>query len=200
MATNKAKRKRHKRMLAAKARKKAVRCKRKQGLALKYADYLNEFNEFIFGYYKPLDADAYRWVHNPLIPDDSLPQIFQENDSRCVDDLNRPSADDPVGVVLDYVGNFTLSNYDTLEHAEEVYQSWVDKFAKRKDAKERIRQWIEKVGIHIVRVHYSPDVAVCSPIEEDGHFEALLAESTDWEKLVDQTFKPYRINIKYDEA
>lgn len=103
-----------------------------------------------------------------------------------------------LGVSIDYIVDDNpevseLLGYEVRRNAGE-YDDLIVAIGSPKARK------IEKVGVHIVRVHYSPDVAVCSPIEEDGHFEALLAENTDWEKLVDQTFKPYRINIKYDEA
>lgn len=200
MATNKAHKKRHKRELKAKEKRKRLRTQIEQRFVLKYGEYLNQFSELIFANFKPLNMSAYRWVHNPLIKDDSLPQLFQSNDSRNVDDLESPPLESPKELILEYVSNFTLSNYDTQEHAEEVYLKWIEKFSKRKDASIRIQNWIRKIGLHIVKVDYTSDKALIGPIEGNGHVEALLADGVDMESLLDTNFEPYKIDIKYDEA
>lgn len=197
--SSKADKKRHKRKLKLKEKRKAARTLQKENLKLKYAEYLAPFAETIFSHYTMREVSLYRWMHNPEIPDDFLPQIFQENDPRSLDMLAVPELDDPDDVILrTYVDYFTFSNFDTLEHAEKEYVRWIDHFGKRKNSDEKIKTWIKNKGLFIEKINYTLGTALIGETENNGHTQTLLMDGVDPVDLVDRSFEPYKINIRYE--
>lgn len=194
----KLRKKKHAKLLKRKMKRKAHAVQLGRKFELRYSEYLDPFMDVIDNNYKPQDISLFRWMHNPEIPDDFLPQIFQEADTRDVDSLEVPSVDDPDFVILKYVDNFTLSNFDSIESAERRYNDVVTRFSKRKDADMRILDWIEKKGLYIEKIDYSESTALVGECDSSGHIETLIAEGVNVEDLIDRSFEPYKINVHYE--
>lgn len=194
----KLRKKKHTKMLKRKMKRKALAEQLEHKFELKYSEYLDPFMDVIDSHYKPQDISLFRWMHNPEIPDDFLPQIFQEADARTVDSLDVPSIGSPDYVILDYVGNFTLSNFDSIESAEQRYNEVVARFSKKKDADERIKNWIAKKGLYVEKIDYTESTALVGEHDSNGHIGTLIAEGVNVEDLIDRSFEPYKINVHYE--
>jgi hypothetical protein len=141
--------------------------------------------------YEAKDVSLYRWSHNPLVDDDNLPQIFQELDSRSVDDLLVPALDDPIEVKEEYVSKFTLSCFDTPENAEKLYHRLTEKRSA-----ERIKKFEEQKGNYIVKVDIKKDNALKDATRDNGHTQILLREGVRIDDLIDNDFRPIKIELK----
>lgn len=195
----KLRKKKHAALLKMKAKKKAAKSQREHEFSLKYGEYLNPFIDVINRHFTRANVSLYRWMHNPEIADDFLPQIFQENDPRSVEELEVPSLDAPDDIILQsYVDYFTYSNFETLKDAESEYLKWVSKFSKRKNATIIIQNWINSKGLYIEKVDYSEDTALIGEKDPNGHIEVLLAEGVNFEDLIDKSYEPYKIDIDYE--
>lgn len=197
--STKADRKRHNRELKQKAKRKEERKKRLMVNRLKYSEYLMPFFDVIYRNFNVNEITLFRWMHNPEIPDDFLPQIFQENDPRSVDKLEIPDKNDPDDIILhSYIDYFTFSNFDTLENAEREYLKWIERFSQRKKPDEKIKNWIENKGLYIEKINYKMGDALIGKKDENGHIQTLIAEDIDPETLVDRSFEPYKIDVHYE--
>lgn len=194
----KLRKKKHVKLLKRKIKIKAKASQLEQRIKLKYSEYLDPFMDVIDNHYKPQDISLFRWMHSPEIPDDFLPQIFQESDARNVDSLDVPSVDDPEYVILDYVDYFTLSNFDSIESAEKRYNDVIKNFSKRKDADERIKNFIKNKGIYVEKINYTKSTALVCDSDSNGHIQTLIMEGVNVEDLVDRNFEPYKINVHYE--
>lgn len=87
-----------------------------------------------------------------------------------------------------------MSNYDTTENAEKSYRYFVDKLRKKKN--KLVEDFIQNKGGYIVKVNYTEDVAIINEPDENGHFQALMFENVDYEKLIDKAFVPIKIVIE----
>ena len=177
-----------------KRRKSKEQKKKRNKRKLAYQNYLKPFLQTIDKVYKPMYKEAYRWMHMPRIKDDFKPQIFQESDSRTPEKIRPPQLDAPDGIILKYVDNFTLSNYDTSENAEKAYRYWVEKLSKK--STKALEEFIQNKGDYIVKVNYTEDVAILNEPDKKGHFQVLMFENVDYENLVDKAFVPIKIEIE----
>lgn len=66
-------------------------------------------------------------MHVPQNQDDYKPQIFQESNPMCPEQLVVPPVDAPRGVILDYVSWFSLSNFVSVESATEEWRRILSK-------------------------------------------------------------------------
>lgn len=177
-----------------KRRKSKEQKKKRNKRKLAYQNYLKPFLQTIDKVYRPMYKEAYRWMHVPQTDDDFTPQIFQDNDPRSPETILPPQPNAPDDVVLKYVDFFTLSNYNTTENAEKSYRYFVDKLKKRKN--KSVEEFIQNKGGYIVKVNYTEDVAIINEPDENGHFQALMFEDVDYEKLIDKAFVPIKIVIE----
>lgn len=165
---------------------------------LAYNEYLEPFQKIIEEEYKPQSLSLYRWVHNPIIPDDFKPQIFQDCNPNTPEGLIKPSEDDPKEVILEYTNWFTLSHYIT---PDEALNHWKYLLAKRIEGKSeekkkiQVDNWIKNKGDHIVKVDYTPETAIVGPYEDGIHKQVFLFEDIDASSLIDTNFSPIKINI-----
>lgn len=168
------------------------------GRELAHSEYLAPFKEVIYESYRQEDVSLYRWVHNPPIEDDFLPQIFQEASSMSVDILKEPSADAPKEVILEYTSWFTLSNFVSLEDAIKVWQLNLGKAVKKKtDNRDKaIRRWIDKKGQYVMKIDYTKESGLIGPQGDGIHKEIFPFQDVDIASLVDKSFQPVKIEIQ----
>jgi hypothetical protein len=133
-----------------------------------------------------------------LIDDDGKPQVMQSN--KPIKSFVKPEEQADNDVWIEYAENFTLSNYDTERHALQAYNEVIDRFRQRyqepQKAAKVIQSFQSNKGDHIVKVDYTPETAIVGPINEKGHFDAILKEGIQMKDLVDKTYKPIKIDIE----
>lgn len=170
---------------------------------LAYNEYLEPFLDVIEEEYKPKNISLYRWVHNPISSDDFKPQVFQENNPNSPEDIKIPPADAPKDVILEYTDWFTLSSYVTSDAAIKEWCDTLTRRLKRKKTEEsrkaEIEKWIRNKGEYVVKVDYTEETAMVGPQDDGIHKQAFVFEGIDAASLVDQAFKPIKIEY-YDDA
>ena len=176
--------------------KKGIQVHKKDSCELSYLKFLSPFMEIIQDEYKPCNREAYRWSHIPMIDDDSKPQIFQDCDSRNIEQMMVPNSDAPRIIINQYVNSFTISNFDTYEHAETKYLEIIQRMKRKNHYEEKIENFIKQKGTHIIKVNYTPDTAIVNEPDKTGHFQALLFENINLNDLVDESVQPRRIDLK----
>lgn len=160
-------------------------------------EYLNPYMDTILEEYKPEDLSLYRWAHIPFIADDFRQQIYQEGNPNNPETLHKPGLDAPKEVILEYIDNFTFSNYLTIEDAKrlwrETLQNRIKKVAECKKEREKQR-WIQKKGQYIIKVNYTKDTGIVGLQDDDVHKLALLYDGVNFEDLIDKSFTPVKID------
>ena len=165
---------------------------------LAHMEELAPFLSIIEEEYKPINISLYRWMHVPQNQDDYRPQIFQESNPMCPEQLGVPPVDAPRGVILDYVSWFSLSNFVSVESATEEWRRILSKRISNVSEKKilaEIKKWISKKGQYIIKVDYTPETAIVGPQDDGTHKQALLYSDVDVETLIDKTFEPIKIDL-----
>jgi hypothetical protein len=120
--------------------------------------------------------------------------------NRPIKSFVKPDEQAAKGVWIEYAESFTLSNYVTEHHALQAYYEMIDRFRKRYQESQKaakvIQSFLSNKGDHIVKVNYTPETAIVGPINEKGHFDAILKEGVQMKDLVDKTYKPIKIDIE----
>lgn len=162
-------------------------------------EYLASFLNVIYEEYVPDNVSLYRWVHNPIIPDDFKPQIFQSVTSFSPDDLSIPASDSPKKVVLEHTSRFTLSHFVTLEEAVKAWYTSLNNLLKKAKPEKKdkiIERWIEKKGQYVVKVDYTKSAGLIGPQDDGIHKEIFPYKGVDVASLIDNTFQPFKIEIQ----
>lgn len=161
-------------------------------------EYLNPYMDTVLEEYKAEDLSLYRWAHNPLVKDDFLQQIYQESNPDSPETLKAPDLDASKEVILDYIDNFTYSNYLTVEDAVKLWrdnlQHRLSKVRANKKEKE-IQKFIRKKGQYIIKVDYNKDVAIVGIQNNEVHKLTLLYDGVKFEDLIDKSFTPIKIDL-----
>ena len=145
--SSKQQRKRFKAMRKRKERREKRKIQERHKLA--NGEYLASFLDVIYDEYTPDNVSLYRWVHNPIIPDDFKPQIFQSVTPFSPDDLSIPASDAPKEVILEHTSWFTLSHFVTLEEAVKAWYTSLNYLlnkAKPEKKDKIIEQYYKELG------------------------------------------------------
>lgn len=194
---SKQKRKRFKAMRKRKERREKRKMLESRELA--NGEYLASFLDVIYEEYTPDNVSLYRWVHNPIIPDDFKPQIFQSGTSFSPDDLRIPASDAPKEVVLEHISWYTLSHFVSSEDAVKAWHTSLNNLLKKAkpEKKDKITEhWIEKKGQYIVKVDYTKSAGLIGPQGDGIHKEIFPFKDVDVASLIDKTFQPIKIEIQ----
>lgn len=166
---------------------------------LAHAKYLDPFKEIIYEEYKPSNVSLYRWVHNPDVPDDFKPQIYQENSRISPDDLKVPDVNAPKKVILQYTSRFTLSHFESPDEAIKAWQESHANLLKKYKPEKRAEitgSWIKNKGQYVIKVDYTEDSGLIGPQSNGPHKEIFLFEGIDASSLIDKSFPPIKIEIQ----
>lgn len=195
--TSKRKRKYLKNKRKQKERRKLRKLQNQPRLA--YDEYLHPFKEVIYEHYKPATVSLYRWVHDPNVPDDFKPQIFQDISTIFPEKMKAPEANAPKEVILQYTSRFTLSHFVSPDEAIKAWQQslcYLLKKAKPEKQAEKTENWINKKGQYVVKIDYTEESGLIGPQTDGSHKEIFLYEETDVASLIDRTFQPIKIEIQ----
>lgn len=194
---SKQKRKRFKAMRKRKERREKRKIQERRKLA--NGEYLASFLDVIYEEYAPDNVSLYRWVHNPIIPDDFKPQIFQSVTPFSPDDLSIPASDAPKEVVLEHTSWFTLSHFVNLEEAVKAWYTSLNNLLKKAKPEKKnkiIERWIGKKGQYVVKVDYTKSAGLIGPQGDGIHKEMFPYKDVDVTSLIDNTFQPFKIEIQ----
>ena len=153
-----------------------------------YDEYLAPYRDALDTLSAP-EIPLYRWVHNPFIDDDALPQIFQSSDPRTPEDLTPPSSDAPIDVKISYINNFALSHFISPEVAIARFHELRKRLQKKK-GELAAAKFAEHVGQWIVKYQYTSDSARVGETDKKGHVNVFIKKDVDINDFRDNTFKP----------
>lgn len=160
--------------------------------------YVEPYKEHIVPPYAEEYRTGYRWVHQPLMALDGKPQAMQS--SEPVKSVAVPGDDADAMVWMQYAESFTVSSFDTPDNARLAYQEQIRRFRAQTSnplkAERKIQSFRQNKGEYIQKVDYTPDTALVGPVNEHGHFNAILKEGVELADLVDPDFTPLKIDIE----
>lgn len=166
---------------------------------LAYDEYLHPYKEVIYEHYKPTAVSLYRWVHDPNVPDDFKPQIFQDISTISPEKMKAPEVDALEEAILQYTSRFTLSHFVTPDEAMKAWQQSLGNLLKKvkpEKQAEKTENWIKKKGQYVVKINYTEESGLIGPQTDGSHKEIFLYEETDVASLIDRTFPPIKIEIQ----
>lgn len=128
---------------------------------LKYQSYLENFPNCPPDNFRPVDRDAFRWVHKEIIENDFLPlNLIKEPPQRKLDDS-------------DYMClGFGLSLFDSLRNAKDRFLGLYYSF---KTTSRTI--FLEDKGDHIAFLKITKDDGIADLPNHDGHFTFYVFEN-----------------------
>lgn len=156
---------------------------------LRYHDILSNFEEIFRKYYSPQNKVVYRWVHNPPVKDDEVPQVYQSFNSEASPFLyiNKSL---PEEVCKDIINRCGLSVFENAACCEETFKNIYFTF---KDEKKR-QLFLQKKGAYI---------AVLNITEKDGWLENKSSKNghlnfhpSKYFQLDDKIVYSYCVDIK----
>lgn len=165
---------------------------------LEYAqDYIG-LEPFIQVNYIETKKEGFHMVHNPIEPDDSIPQKKKHiRDGRLrapiyTADFFAKRAQDSDDKKASSVGGYSLSNFEDPFTLASVLDS---QFKKRDD------EYKQRIGTFIVKVNYEEEDGLIGPTNEQGHFDFLPYKGFTLETRIDQEFgyQPYEIFLNNED-
>lgn len=171
---------------------------------LEHASILSNYADVIRTEYTLKDKEGFRWVHDPLEGIDSLPQKFQNPEFK-EDDIALPPKDASKEAIEEFINSdyFTLSHFETTEQAESAYwKALKGRLDKVKETKRKriIEKFKARKGSYIQKVHYRYGDALIGKTNENGHFNILPRRGLTINDVIDLSYKPQEIVVKYEET
>ena len=167
-------------------------------LKLEYAEDYIGLEPFIQVNYIEAKKVGFHMVHNPIEPDDSIPQKKKHiRDGRLraavrTVDFFAKRAQEPDKKKASLVGEYGLSNFEDPFTLAMVLDS---QFKKRDE------EYKQRIGTFIVKVNYEEEDGLIGPVDEKGHFEFLPYKGFTLETRIDQEYgyKPYEDFLNNEE-
>ena len=165
----------------------------------KYADILEGCEEAIEKNMKPPSGVYYRLVHDPLHPNDDLPQPLQQWDALTegkTELSHQLPKDSSIKDQWDHVQTYSPS-YN--ESDEKLAAYFLKEYDRRKTIKQK-EKFLNKKGDTIVAVKLTPNDGLISDIEENGHCVFLPFEGFKLEDHIDESWGSQKLmNYRNEE-
>lgn len=158
---------------------------------LKYQELLEEFMDVINEQFHPENKTLFRWSHHPTTDDDFTPQIFQQKLADTKGAIEKPHHDASKEVILDYINQFTISVFDTEEHAVQAYQA----ICRKMKVAARLESFKQHKGEFVYRIKVTDTMGLLDEASASGHIQILLREGVTKENLIDKSFHPKKIDL-----
>lgn len=163
--------------------------------SFKYSDALENCDEAIEKYMSEPNGVYFRLVHNPLHPNDDIPQPLQQWGGLTSGQAALPtkvqkgsSVDDQWEQVRNYSPSYNVSD-------EKLASFFLRMLDRRKNDKQKQRL-LDKKGDTIIAVRLTPNDGLIqeSPdVNPDGHLVFQPFEGFNIEEHIDDTFKPRKL-------
>lgn len=163
--------------------------------SFKYADALENCDEAIEKYMSEPKGVYYRLVHNPLHPNDDIPQPLQQWDGLTSEQAmlstkvqKGSSIDDQWEQVRNYSPSYNVSD-------EKLAAFFLGMLDKRRNDRQKQRL-LNKKGDTIIAVRLTPNdglIQTCPDKNPDGHLVFLPFEGFNIDEHIDNTFEPRKL-------
>lgn len=163
--------------------------------SFKYADALKNCDEAIEKYMIEPNGVYYRLVHNPLHPNDDIPQPLQQRDGLTSKQVTLAtkvqkgsSVDDQWEQVRNYSPSYNVSD-------EKLASFFLEMLDRRKNDRQKQRL-LDKKGDTIIAVRLTPNdglIQTCPDDNPDGHLVFQPFEGFNIEEHIDDTFEPRKL-------
>lgn len=173
----------------------SVKRKAQSKKSFKYADVLENCEEAIGKYMSEPNGVYYRLVHNPLHPNDDIPQPLQQWDVLTLEQSTLStkiqkgsSVDDQWEQVRNYSPSYNVSD-------EKLAAFFLEMLDRRKNDRQK-QKLLDKKGDTIIAVRLTPNDGLIqtSPDDNpDGHLVFLPFEGFNIDEHIDNTFEPRKL-------
>lgn len=161
----------------------------------KYADALENCDEAIEKYMGEPDGVYYRLVHNPLHPNDDIPQPLQQWDGLTKEQVKLPTRV-PKGSSLEeqweQVRNYSPS-YNVSD--KKLASFFLGMYDKRKNDRQK-QKLLDKKGDTIMAIRLSPNdglIQTCPDDNPDGHLVFQPFNDFVLEEHIEYSFEPRKL-------
>lgn len=176
--------------------------KTQRNKSFKYADALENCEEAIEKYMSEPNGVYYRLVHNPLHPNDDIPQPLQQWDALTSEQAVLATKVPEASSVKDQweqVRNYSPSYNESDEKLAAFFLGMLD---RRKNDRQKQRL-LDKKGDTIIAVRLTPNDGLIQTRPDDnpdGHVVFQPYEGFNLEEHVDNTFEPRKlIDYRHEE-
>ncbi len=179
-----------------------VNGKARSNKPFKYADALENCDEAIEKYMSEPDGVYYRLVHNPLHPNDDIPQPLQQWEGLTSEQAALPTKipkESSIEEQWQQVRNYSPSYNVSDEKLATFFLGMLD---RRKNDRQRQRL-LDKKGDTIIAVRLTPNdglIQTCPDDNPDGHLVFQPYEGFNIEEHIEDAFEPRKlIDYRHEE-